>query len=215
LKADVAKALNRQNLDPYIPGFVNAALARVNAALAEAGGLVDQEQEAYATLAADDDVIELPDDYQALRYFRIGTDPLEDAGTFDQLIDEYGDNTGTPEKYALFASSFILRPVPTADCTLRIGYMKRYQTLANDTDANYLLTSGGNLLLYAACLEAEPWLKDDQRVQTWGQAYAQTLARLLAAAGRARRGSTRADIVHDPALLAIGSGNSSNILTGT
>jgi hypothetical protein len=214
LKTDVALALNRQNLTARIPGFINAALARINVALAEGGGITDQEQEAYATLLATDDTIEVPSDFQQLRYIRIGTDPLEHVGTFDALIDEYGDDTGPPEKYTTFAETFIFRPIPTADVTLRIGYLKSYPALTADANTNYLLTSAGNLVLYAACLEAEPWLKDDQRVQTWGQAYAQTLARLLAAATIARRGPKRADVVHDPALLAIGNGNRGNILTG-
>ena len=41
--------------------------------------------------------------------------------------------------------------------------------------SNFFTDYTPNLLLYGALLEATPFLKDDPRVQLWGQAWAQEL----------------------------------------
>ena len=214
LKAEVAVALNRADLTSLIPSLINAAVARANRDVSADGGLLDQEQMAFASLVVDQDTLPVPDDYQSLRFIKIGTDTLEMAPTYDSLIDEYGDATGTPEKYAIFGTAFVFRPVPTVADTVRIGYIKKYQPFASDGDSNWLLTDGGNLLMYAACLEATPQLRDDPRIGTWNGGYRGTLQTLIDADRRARRGPKPAMATTDPVLAAIGWRGGFNITTG-
>jgi hypothetical protein len=69
-----------------------------------------------------------------------------------------GDASGQPEKYAIMAGEIFFRPIPDAAYTVTINYQKRYSPFSSDADTNYLLTSGSNVLLYAALLEAEAYL---------------------------------------------------------
>lgn len=214
LKTDIGIALARADLTARIPDYVAGALARINGELAAEGGIVDQEQLAYAATVPGSESLELPSDFDRLEFIKIGTDALEAAQGYDELLDEYGDERGQPKKYALFASALCFRPIPDAVYEVRIGYLKRYPMLAGDADTNWLLAQGGNLLLYAACLEATPQLGDDQRIVTWGGAYKGSLRLILDANARAKRAPRPAEVRLDAALLAMGTGMRGDIVNG-
>ena len=206
LKSDVASWLNRVDLTASIPTFIAGALARINLELQVAGGIVDQQQIAYATTTANVDSLTVPSDYQSLRYIKITdssglTDVLETV-TYDQLIDTYGDLVkGIPEQVAIFDGSFIFRPIPDGVYTVQIGYLKKYADFNLDSDTNWLLQNGGNLMLYAACLEAAPKLDDDARLSTWVSAYQRSMDLVISANRRSQRGPKPAGVRMEPYLL--------------
>lgn len=216
LKAQVATWLNRGDLTSNIPTYISAGLARVNLELQIAGGIVDQQQVAYANTTAGQDSLAVPNDYQALRYIKVTdssavADVLETV-IYDQLIDTYGDqSTGVPEQVAIFDGAFIFRPIPDGAYRVQIGYIKKYADFANDSDTNWLLNNAGNLLLYAACLEAAPQLNDDPRMSTWVSTYQRSMQLLIDANRRSQRGPKPAGARMEPYLI----GRSSySIITG-
>ncbi len=201
LKTAIASRLARTDLTADIPNFIDDALQRVNLELQSAGGIAAQEVEATSSTTADQESYQLPSDFQMLRYIKIDTDPLEQM-TYSQMLEEYGDTTGTPEKYDLLISDIYLRPIPSGVSTLTIGYTSTFTTLSNDSDTNWLITSGGNVLLYGALMHASMHLRDDARVPGFTQAFKEAMRIILRGDRRARMGNKPNGLVVDAFLRA-------------
>lgn len=80
--------------------------------------------------------------------------------------------TGTPEFYADYDyQHWLITPTPNAVQTLEILYYQQPALLGEDTQTNWLTEYAPDLLLYATLLEATPFLKKDERIQTWQAMY--------------------------------------------
>ena len=80
--------------------------------------------------------------------------------------------TGTPQFYADYDyQHWLLAPTPNATSTLEILYYEQPQFLGEDFQVNWLTDYAPDLLLYATLLEAAPFLKKDERIQTWQAMY--------------------------------------------
>lgn len=80
--------------------------------------------------------------------------------------------TGTPQFYADYDyQHWLLAPTPNATSTLEILYYEQPQFLGEDFQVNWLTEYAPDLLLYATLLEAAPFLKKDERIQTWQAMY--------------------------------------------
>jgi len=80
--------------------------------------------------------------------------------------------TGTPQFYADYDfQHWLFAPTPDADSTLEILYYEQPALLGEELQTNWLTEYAPDLLLYAALLEATPFLKSDERMQTWQVLY--------------------------------------------
>ena len=80
--------------------------------------------------------------------------------------------TGTPQFYADYDfQHWLLAPTPDAASTLEILYYEQPALLGEELQTNWLTEYAPDLLLYAALLEATPFLKSDERIQTWQALY--------------------------------------------
>jgi hypothetical protein len=80
--------------------------------------------------------------------------------------------TGTPQFYADYDfQHWLFAPTPDADSTLEILYYEQPALLGEELQTNWLTEYAPDLLLYAALLEATPFLKSDERMQTWQALY--------------------------------------------
>jgi hypothetical protein len=80
--------------------------------------------------------------------------------------------TGTPQFYADYDfQHWLIAPTPDADSTLEILYYEQPALLGEELQTNWLTEYAPDLLLYAALLEATPFLKSDERMQTWQALY--------------------------------------------
>jgi hypothetical protein len=80
--------------------------------------------------------------------------------------------TGTPQFYADYDfQHWLIAPTPDADSTLEILYYEQPALLGEELQTNWLTEYAPDLLLYAALLEATPFLKSDERIQTWQALY--------------------------------------------
>ena len=68
-------------------------------------------------------------------------------------------------------TAFELAPTPNAVCTIEMVYRANLPPLAT-AGTNWLLTAAPDLYLYGALVESAPYLKEDARLQTWGQLFA-------------------------------------------
>ena len=73
--------------------------------------------------------------------------------------------------YTVLGKEFRLGPKPDTAYTLEILYHERIQKLSDSNTTNDVLTNYPELYLYGALIEAEPFLQNDQRVQTWLSLY--------------------------------------------
>jgi hypothetical protein len=80
--------------------------------------------------------------------------------------------TGAPEFYADYDyQHWLFAPTPVAASTLEILYYEQPRLLGDDFQTNWLTEYAPDLLLYATLLEATPFLKKDERIQTWQMMY--------------------------------------------
>lgn len=92
--------------------------------------------------------------------------------TYEELIDEYGDDEGTtPEKYAIFADRLFIRPIPADgdSFTMRFLWAGRPAIATTDQEPRLLYHSPWGVV-YRACEVASAWLLEDNRVPLFVQA---------------------------------------------
>lgn len=80
--------------------------------------------------------------------------------------------TAAPQFYADYDyNHWMITPTPIAASTLEVMYYEQPRFLGEDFQTNWLTEYAPDLLLYATLLEAAPFLKKDERIQTWQQMY--------------------------------------------
>lgn len=80
--------------------------------------------------------------------------------------------TAAPQFYADYDyNHWLITPTPIAASTLEVMYYEQPRFLGEDFQTNWLTEYAPDLLLYATLLEAAPFLKKDERIQTWQQMY--------------------------------------------
>lgn len=80
--------------------------------------------------------------------------------------------TGAPRFYADYGfTHWLIVPTPGEDYPIEIAYYQLAQLLDDSNQTNWLTENAPDLLLYAALLEATPFLKNDERIATWQNMY--------------------------------------------
>jgi hypothetical protein len=80
--------------------------------------------------------------------------------------------TAAPQFYADYDyQHWLLAPTPAAGSVLEILYYEQPRLLGEDVQTNWLTEYAPDVLLYATLLEATPFLKKDERIQTWQMMY--------------------------------------------
>ena len=165
-----------------IPTFIQFAEAKFNRQL------FVRQMELRATALTDPTVSEpefiaLPADFQSMRRVRLssvtGKPCLEfKSGT---QIDEYrfctSDVAAQPRYFTVFGDEIELAPTPDAAYTIEMVYRQSIPPLASNS-TNWLLTLAPDLYLYGALLESAPYIKEDDRIQTWGLGFTTALGDL-------------------------------------
>lgn len=89
------------------------------------------------------------------------------------------DDTDVPEFYADYDyDHWLIAPTPVAAFNWEVVTYSIPPLLGDDNETNWLTDYAPNALLYRALLEASPFLKNDERIQTWQNLYAAELATL-------------------------------------
>lgn len=82
-----------------------------------------------------------------------------------------------PEFYCDYGySHWLIVPTPVATIPWEITYYQLPPLLGETVQTNWLTDYAPNALLYRALLEATPFLKNDERIQTWQGMYEEALA---------------------------------------
>jgi hypothetical protein len=135
------------------------------------------------TTSTEPGFISLPTDFQSMRRIRLSSvsgKPHLDFKSGTQL-DEYrssSDNAaGQPLFFSIFGSEIELAPSPDANYTIEMVYRQNIPALASNS-TNWLLTLAPDIYLYGALLESAPYMKEDDRIQTWALGLSSALESL-------------------------------------
>ena len=116
----------------------------------------------------------LPSRYIALRrFFLEGQD--ESALDFLPAVDfwrEYASNTsGAPKAFTIEGDYIVWGPPSDGLYAGKFLYYRRFVTMSANSDTNWLVQNHRAIYVYAALLEAAPFLGNDPRVLTWSTLY--------------------------------------------
>jgi len=194
LKAAIADWLDRSDLTDRIPDFIALAEARLNRELR----IRPMEVRSTMTTTVGQRYFNLPGGYLQMRNFQINTNPITPLEyiTPEMLDRLYGSNTtGKPRAYSLIGDEIQLAPIPDSTYTIEMAFYEKFTPLGDGTSgtvtSNWLTKNAPDVLLYGALIEAEPFIRNDERIQLWLTAYKEAIDKIQKADERDRHsGST-------------------------
>lgn len=170
LKSAIADWLDRTDLTDSIPDFITLAETRHRRDFK----IRRMETRVTANTVADTEYYTLPDNFVAMRNIQLNTDPKTalEYLTPEQMDRIYaGSNKGKPKAYTIIGNDIQLRPLPDSAYEIEMLYYKYFTPLSDSNTTNDMLTYHPDAYLYGALVEAEPYLQNDKRIQTWASFY--------------------------------------------
>jgi len=190
LKQDVQRYLERGvsfATDPVmfeqIPRLINLAERRIARELKIQGFI----NVVSTTLTSGQSVYPKPDRWRDTVSINIGTGTGNSrrktvfARDYEYVRNYWPDDgeTDEPVFYADYDyNHWVIAPTPDANYPVEILYYELPPLLDETTQTNWLTEFAPQLLLYAALLEATPFLKNDERIPTWQNMYDRAAAML-------------------------------------
>lgn len=170
LKTKIASYLGRSDLTSQIPDFITFAENRLRRELR-----IRQMMKSVTTsTTAADATVQLPSDFLEVRDFFVNTNPIQPltyASPSAFSRNSRVSQSGKPVDYTILAQEFKMAPVPDSAYTLELLYYAAPAYLDDTNTSNTFLANAADALLYASLLEAEVYLMNDPRLQTWGSLY--------------------------------------------
>jgi hypothetical protein len=177
LQTSIANYLARSDLTSQIPDFITFAENRLRRELR-----IRQMLKSVTTATvSNDSTIELPSDFLQVRDFVVVTNPLTPLSYSSPSAlsnDPRASEVGVPKSYTILASEFQVAPVPDGVYTVKLLYFAAPAYLSSTNTSNVFLTKAPDALLYASLIEAEPYLMNDARINTWGTMYDRAISSL-------------------------------------
>ena len=177
LQTSIANYLARSDLTTQIPDFITLAENRLRRELR-----IRQMLKSVTTATVSgDSTVELPSDFLQVRDFVVTTNPITPLSYLSPSAlsnDPRASEVGVPKSYTILANDFQMSPVPDAVYTVKLLYFAAPAYLSSSNTSNVFLTTAPDALLYASLIEAEPYLMNDARINTWGTMYDRAIASL-------------------------------------
>lgn len=171
-KTTIANYLARSDLDAVIPDFIRLAELRI------AREIRTRLMLKVVTTDTTDALVGLPSDFLEMRDIHLVTNPLT-ALSYNTPNTFYKDNlasiVGRPKIYTVLATEIAFAPSPDTTYTVQMLYYAKPTPLSDTNSSNILLANYYDALLYATLGEAEPYLMNDARLQTWAAMYQKSI----------------------------------------
>ena len=174
LEDAIADWLDRSDLTARIPDFITLAEARISRELR----IRPMEVRITMDTTSGQKYFNLPGGYLQMRNIQLNTNPTAalEYITPEMLDRLYGSNTtGKPRAYTLIGDEIQLSPIPDAAYELEMAFYEKFTPLGDGTSGtvtnNWLTKNAPDVLLYGSLMEAEPFIKNDERIPVWLQAY--------------------------------------------
>ena len=169
-KTTVANYLARSDLTNQIPDFIRLGEERLARDLRTRKMLVV----ARANTTAADSTVGLPTDFLEMRDMHLRTTPVQSLTYYSPnafFASSRTTDSGKPVDYTILANEIQFAPIPDTAYSVQMLYYAKPQYLTDTNINNAFLANYPDALLYAALGEAEPYLMNDARLQTWAALY--------------------------------------------
>lgn len=167
LQTEVANMLSKNNLTADIPMFIQFAENKLYRTL----NLRNEETALNVSVSSGTGTV--PTDFKAVKFAYINQSPVQwlDYIPIEDLYRKYPVRSGaeTPKVMAREAGNFVFGPFPK-DFTLNGVYYAKQDPLRT-TDGSWYVLNAPEVLLYGACLEATPMIREDPRIPIWQVFY--------------------------------------------
>ena len=190
LKQDVQRYLERgsslaadQTFYEQLPRLINLAERRIARELKVEGQL----NVVTTSFASGVSVYAKPDRWRETVSINFGTGTSNNTRTplfarsYEYCRAFWPDATQTeqPQFYADYDySHWLIAPTPDAAYPVEVLYWQLLPLLDNENQTNWLTEYAPQTLLYGTLLECQPFLKNDDRIQTWQSLYDRSAAML-------------------------------------
>lgn len=170
LQTSIAGYLARSDLTSQIPDFIRLSELRLRRDLR-----IRQMLKSVTTdTVASDSTVELPSDFLEVRDLFVIGNPVQPLTYYSPSAFNRNARTweiGKPRDYTVLANDFQLAPIPDTVYTVQMLYFAAPAFLSDTNTSNVFLANTPDALLYGALLEAEPYLMNDARLNTWGSMF--------------------------------------------
>lgn len=169
LKTAVGDWLNKSNLTAFIPDFITFGENKIYRELRL------RAMETSLNITISSGVIAVPSGYVELKHAYVDgspTTPLTRKSA-QWIYEHYPARSagGKPAYIGRDADNFIFGAYPDSEYTIKGTYYKRLDALSDSNTSNWFIVNASDLLLFAALCEAEPFIKNDERIQLWEMKY--------------------------------------------
>ena len=182
LQEAVANWLNRSDLTPRIPEFIENAESRLNKRVRHR----DMESSAAVTFDASGEA-SLPSDYVEWRMLEVDTSPRARPEFVEPDSREFLFRFrpfSVPQYFTIISETLKLQPPQDVAGTLY--YFQKIPALTDAAPSNWLLSRSPEAYLYASLVEGASFLRDSEALQTYATLLEAAVNELLDD-GRKRR----------------------------
>lgn len=190
LQLAIQQWLNRPNEASVIPTFIQLCENKLSRSLR----IRQMEVDFTGTIASG--VFPVPTGYLEMKRFYVSTSPAtkltrKGVGWIDYFYPR-SNGSNVPKYFARDADNFIFGPYPDSSYNVGGTYYAKITPLSDAAPTNWYTSDAPELLLYGSLLEAEPYIKDDSRMQLWKGLFEEAKAAVIL---QDKRESTRGSIM--------------------
>ncbi len=175
LQTTIAGYLARSDLTTQIPDFIRLAETRLRRDLR----IRQMLKSVTTSTVAADGTVELPSDFLEVRDLVVVGNPVQPLNYSSPSAFNRNARTwesGKPLDYTILSLDIQLAPVPDSAYTVKMLYFAAPAFLSDTNTSNVFLANTPDVLLYGSLLEAEPYLMNDARINTWGTMFDRAIA---------------------------------------
>lgn len=189
LKSAIGDWLNRDDLDAVIPNFISLAEAQFNRTIRH------RKMVTRSDATVDTPYFAVPADWLENIRFQLNTDPITPLlyVTPEQAAEERLKYSvaNQPLMFTMVGQQFQVIPPPNTGYDAELLYYAKIPALSDSNTTNWLLTESPDIYLYGALVQSSPYLKEDERINTWAGLYQRFVDDMMLADERARIGSSK------------------------
>lgn len=201
LQTAMAAWLKRDDLTANIPDFISLYEAQMNRDLMNMNpphSSLEQTQTATLATGTNPTLLALPTGYKGTKRFQIQTSGNYYALTYKtpEQMAEY--STSARSKFYTTNGQFLeIGAPPDTAYNYRWDYYKALSPLSSGV--NWMITNAPDLYLYGSLAHSAPFLKNDDRLQTWAALYGALLKSVSMENTRNRQGMATLQVRSDVA----------------
>jgi hypothetical protein len=161
LQTAVGRWLKRTNLNDSIPDFIALAEAKLNTKIRV------RQMRTFFSITPTQPFVSLPGDYAEAIRLTYGTRRMDFIS--ENLATEQMNRDGQTDEFTIAGNKIWLLTYVDGQTKMTLHYYQNIESLSESNTSNWLLEDAPNIYLYAALVEAEPFIKNDDRIAIWAQ----------------------------------------------